>query len=420
LIESKLDWGLCYWRHSLDVSVSWTAATVVRFIREMMCIFMTATLKGGPMCIATVIVAMKAMRLRIMVAEGTVESDKLSDPLDRNRLDEPMKILNPLTRFLRFLTIALLVSVWSVLPANLYATEQKEAQQKPGVAQRLFASPDEAVKVLQAATEAKDKAALYEIFGTEFRELLTGDEVQDTNNAKKFATVIAQGYKLVKEGEDKITIEVGTNSWPMPIPLVKSNGQWHFDTAAGKDEIISRHIGKDELHAIGVCRAYVVAQRQYAKEVGGGSKFAQKFKSAPGKKDGLYWRTVGNEPSSPFGPLVAEAHAEGYRHNQATGPHSFHGYYFRILTRQGKVAPGGKMNYMSHDNLTGGFALVAYPERWDKSGVMTFIVNQDGQVFQRNLGEKTSRTAEAMKDYNPDSNWTLVKDDGVLSAVSEK
>ena len=209
----------------------------------------------------------------------------------------------------------------------------------------------------------------------------------------------------------------------MPIPLVKADGQWHFDTAAGKEEIINRHIGKDELHAIGVCRAYVAAQRQYASanpDAGGGAKYAQKFKSTPGKKDGLYWPAAENEPASPFGPLVAEAHAEGYGKNQGTGPHPFHGYYFRILTRQGKAAPGGKMNYLSHGNLTGGFALVAYPEHWDQSGIMTFIVNQDGKVFQRNLGEKTSRIAGAMKEYNPDSEWTLVPDQGVLSAVSEK
>ena len=288
------------------------------------------------------------------------------------------------------------------------------------VTQRSFASPDEAVKVLQAATEAKDKAALYEIFGTEFRELLTGDEVQDTNNAKGFATVIAQGYKLVKEGEDKVTIEAGTNGWPMPIPLVKSNGEWHFDTLAGKEEIVNRHIGKDELHAIGVCRAYVTAQQQYAGQMGGGTKYAQKFKSTPGKKDGLYWHVAENEPISPFGPLLAEAHAEGYGHNKGKSPHPFHGYYFKILTRQGKAAPGGKMNYMKHGDLTGGFALVAYPERWDKSGVMTFIVNQSGQVFQRDLGEKTFRIAGAMKEYNPDSHWTLVQEGGILNAVSEK
>ena len=334
-----------------------------------------------------------------------------------------MKLSNQLTRFASLLTIALWAGAWAVLPAKLQAAEPKEAPPKPAVAQRQFASPEEAVKALQAATEAKDKAALREIFGPQFDGLVTGDEVQDANNAQKFAAALAQGCQPVKEGEDKITLEVGTNNWPMPIPLVKADGQWHFDTAAGKEEIINRHIGKDELHAIGVCRAYVAAQRQYASanpDAGGGVKYAQKFKSTPGKKDGLYWPSAENEPASPFGPLVAEAHSEGYVQNKGPGPHPFHGYYFRILTQQGKAAPGGKMNYMSRGNLTGGFALVAYPEHWDQSGIMTFIVNQDGKVFQRNLGEKTSRIAGAIKEYNPDSEWTLVPDVGVLSAVSEK
>lgn len=334
-----------------------------------------------------------------------------------------MKISNRLARLASILTIALVAGASSVLPAQLHAAEQKAAQPQPVVAQRLFASPEEAVKALQAATEAKDKAALREIFGPEIQELLTGDEVQDAKNARRFAAALAQGCKPVKEGEDKITLEVGTNEWPMPIPLVRADGRWHFDTAAGKEEVINRHIGKDELHAIGVCRAYVAAQRQYASanpDAGGGAKYAQKFKSTPGKKDGLYWPPAENEPASPFGPLVAQAHAEGYGKNKGPGPHPFHGYYFRILTRQGRDAPGGKMNYLSHGNLTGGFALVAYPENWDQSGIMTFIVNQDGKVFQRNLGEQTSRIALAMKEYNPDSEWTLVPDEGVSSAVSEK
>jgi hypothetical protein len=334
-----------------------------------------------------------------------------------------MKFSNQLTRFTRLSTIALMAGAWGILPANLQAAEPNDAQQKPVVAQRLFASPDEAIKALQAATEAKDNAALNEIFGPEVQELLTGDKVQDANNAQRFATAMAQSCNPVQEGEDKITLEVGTNNWPMPIPLVKTNGQWRFDTAAGKEEIINRHIGKDELHAIGVCRAYVTAQRQFVivnPVAGGGVNYARKFKSAPGKKDGLYWPAVENEPASPFGPLVAEAHAEGYVGHKGAGPHPFHGYYFRILTRQGEAAPGGKMNYMSGGNLAAGFALVAYPEHWDQSGIMTFIVNQDGKVYQRNFGEKTSRIAVAMKEYNPDSKWTLVPDEGVLSAVSEK
>ena len=334
-----------------------------------------------------------------------------------------MKFSNQLTRFASLSTITLLAGVWGILPADLQAAESEVAPQKPVVTQQLFASPDEAVKALQLATEAKDQTALQEIFGPQFQELLTGDKVQDANNVQEFATAMAQGCQQVKEGEDKITLEVGTNNWPLPIPLVETNGQWRFDTVAGKEEIINRFIGKDELCAIGVCRAYVVAQLQYASAnpvVGGGTNYAQHFKSTPGKKDGLYWPSVENEPASPFGPLVAEAHAEGYVGNKGTGPHPFHGYYFRILTRQGEAAPGGKMNYMSHGDLTGGFALVAYPEHWDQSGIMTFIVNQDGKLFQRNLGEKTSRIAGAMKEYDPDSEWTLAQDDGVLSAVSEK
>ena len=305
---------------------------------------------------------------------------------------------------------------------GLPAAEPEGTTTAPGT-QRLFASPDEAVTALQTAAQAKDQAALQEIFGPEFKDLSTGDATQDANNAQHFAMVMAQSCQQVKEGDDKITLEVGTNDWPMPIPLVRVDGQWHFDTAAGKEEIINRHIGKDEIKAIGVCRAYVTAQRQFAslnQDAGGGVQYALKFKSTPGKKDGLYWPSAEGEPASAFGPLVAEAHAEGYSHNNGTGLHAFHGYFFRILTRQGAAAPGGKMNYLSDGNLTKGFALVAYPEHWDQSGVMTFIVNQDGKVYQRSFGEKTSRVAGAMKEYNPDSEWTLVEDAGELDAVSEK
>jgi hypothetical protein len=207
----------------------------------------------------------------------------------------------------------------------------------------------------------------------------------------------------------------------MPIPLVKADGQWHFDTAAGKEEVINRHIGKDEIHAISVCRAFVTAQQQYASmDAVSGTNYARKFKSTPGKKDGLYWAASENEPASPFGPLVAEAQTEGYVNHDGAGPHPFHGYYFKILTRQGNAAPGGKMNYLSQGNLTRGFALVAYPEHWDQSGIMTFIVNQDGKIYQRNFGEKTGRKAAALNEFNPDSEWTLVQDEGVVGVASEK
>ena len=328
-----------------------------------------------------------------------------------------MKFSNQMTLATGLSIIAWLASAGGIL--NLQAEEQKAT-----VTQRVFATPDDAVNALRTAAEAKDTGALLEIFGPEYKEISTGDKVQDANNLQRFGAVMALGCNQVKEGEDKIVLEAGTNNWPMPIPLVKADGQWHFDTAAGKEEIINRHIGKDELHAIGVCRAYVTAQKQYAEmnsKAGGEAGYAQKFKSSPGKKDGLYWPTAENEPASPFGPLVAEAHAEGYGNNKkGTGPHPFHGYYFRILTRQGEAAPGGKMNYVSKGVLSGGFALVAFPQVWDQSGIMTFIVNQDGKIYQCNLGEKTAKIARAMKEYNPDSTWSPVADEGVVSAVSEK
>jgi len=335
-----------------------------------------------------------------------------------------MKYPNRFPRFSNLLNLALLAVACGFLPAIvptiLQGQDLKAAPAQPQVDQRTFTSPDEAVKALQAATQAKNTLVLQELFGPEFQELQTGDRVQDANNALRFAAAMSQSCTQVKEGDDKITLEVGTNNWPYPIPLVRAGGQWFFDTAAGKEEMINRHIGKDELCAIGVCRTYVVAQRQYASNVGRGVNYAQHFKSTPGKQDGLYWPVAEGEAASPFGPLVAEAHAEGYVTHRSAGPHPFHGYYFKILIRQGEAAPGGKMNYLSDGNLTGGFALVAYPEHWDQSGIMTFIVNQDGKVYQRNLAEKTSRIAAAIKEYNPDSNWTLVPDEGVLSAASEK
>ena len=246
----------------------------------------------------------------------------------------------------RILIIALLVGVWGILPINLHAQESNETQQQSMGTQQLFASPDEAVKALQVATSTKDKTVLNQILGTQVKELLTGDDVQDTKNAQKFASVLSQGYILVKEGEDKMTIEVGPDSWPMPIPLLKSTdgGSWYFDTAAGKEEIINRHIGKDELHAIGVCRGFAAGKRQFA-----------------------------------------------------SIPQPFHGYLFRILNGQ---------------------VMVAYPLHWDQSGIMTFIVNQDGKVYQQNFAEKTTEIAVAMKEYNPDSDWTMVTDQGVLNPVS--
>ena len=297
------------------------------------------------------------------------------------------------------------------------------AEQNPVVAQRSFESSASAVTALLEAVKAQDRVALNEIFGPIAQELLTGDDVQDKANFQRLANAMAERCSSIPESDNKVTLEIGLKNWPYPIPLIKMDSRWHFDTAAGRDEIVNRHIGKDELHAIGVCNVYVEAQRQYfsvnPNSSGGTANYAQRFKSTLGKKDGLFWKTEGNEVESPFGALVAEAHVDGY-HNIAAELHPFHGYFFKILTQQGASATGGAKDYMNQGNLTGGFALVAYPERWGKSGVMTFIVNQEGKVYEVNLGEKTSDIASAMTQYDPDSEWTLVKEQGIFEKALKK
>ena len=313
-------------------------------------------------------------------------------------------------RFVCFLASGFLIAVWCVLPMRLRATDSQET---PASGQQTFGSPDEALNALRAAVTADNQQALGKLFGPELKSLRTGDKVQDEKNAHKFAMAMQQSCRLDRQSDGEVFVAVGTNDWPMPIPLVHTNGQWFFDTSAGRDEIIDRHIGKDELAAIGVCRRYVLAQQQFMMMNGGA--YAQKFKSSPDKRDGLYWPSTENSPASSFGRLVAEAEVEGY--SGGKGPQPFHGYFFKILTRQGADAPGGKTDYLSDGALKSGFALVAYPEHWGQSGVMTFIVNQDGKVYQRNLGEKSTRLGAKMKEYNPDSNWSIVQDEGLSGAI---
>ncbi|HTB79353.1 MAG TPA: DUF2950 domain-containing protein [Opitutaceae bacterium] len=305
-------------------------------------------------------------------------------------------------------------ALWAVLPPSLQAEESSAATGQP----RLFASPEEAVKALQAATKAKDKDALHQIFGPQVHELLSGDPVEDAAEFATFSKALAEMCILVRKSDDRIVLDIGDQNWPFPIPLVKKDGQWFFDTAAGKDEIVNRHIGEDELTAIGVCQAYVQAQRQYASEDRDGDgvlQYAQKLMSTPGKKDGLYWESAENEELSPFGPLVATAREEGYGQNHQSGHRQpFHGYLFKILTAQGPAAPGGPYSYIINGNMIAGFALVAYPAEWGQSGIMTFIVNQQGRVYQCNYGEKTAELAAAMTEFNPDSQWTLVDEQGAI------
>ena len=284
------------------------------------------------------------------------------------------------------------------------------AQPAPG--QRDFPTPDAAVKALQQAVKANDRTALRSLFGPGEDQLRSGDRVQDAENAAHFAAALTQMCHYSHQGADKVVLNIGAEDWPFPIPLVRRNHTWYFDTDAGKQEIIDRHIGEDELAAIRLCHEYVQAQKEYASEDRDGSdvlKYAALLKSTPGKKDGLYWEPTAPDDQSPLGPLVAEARTEGYEARKAgAAPRPFHGYFFKILTAQGSAAPGGAYNYLVNGNLIGGFALVAYPAVWGESGIMTFVINQRGRVYQANLGPDTAARAAAMTEYNPDRSWTLV------------
>ena len=282
--------------------------------------------------------------------------------------------------------------------------------------QKLFPSPEAALSSLVDAVKAKDTAALDQIFGPSAKELRSGDEVQAAAELEEFARALAAKSSLVKESDSKVVLHLGNENWPFPIPIVRKADQWFFDAEAGKEEILNRRIGEDELTAILVCRTYVKAQREYALKDWDGNgvlAYAQKLRSDPGKKNGLFWKSKQGEEVSPFGELVARAWKEGYKKEKAAFRDEstpFHGYYFGILNRQGKKAPGGKYNYVINGNMVAGFALVAFPAEWGKSGVMTFIVNQQGKVYQKNLGPHTMKIAQEMRRYNPDETWIPVRE----------
>ena len=281
---------------------------------------------------------------------------------------------------------------------------------------KTFASPEEAVAALVAAASADDSSALRVIFGPEGVEIENPDRVQAANERKAFNAAVAQRQQIVRETESKCVLVIGDNAWPFPVPVVKRDGQWFFDTVAGKDEILNRHIGKNELAVLQSMRAYVEAQREYASRDRDGDEvleYAQKIHSNPGRKDGLYWPSDLDGEISPLGPLVAGAQAVGYSRKPQSAdaaPQPFHGYFFKILTRQGKHAPGGKYDYVINGNMIGGFALVAWPAEYGTSGIMTFVVNQQGRVLQRNLGPNTAKTAAAMKSYDIDGTWSVSPD----------
>ena len=276
---------------------------------------------------------------------------------------------------------------------------------------KTFASAEEAVKALMAAAKSNNDKEMLAIFGPGAKELIfSGDAAADRQRRARFIKAYDEKNRLVQQGNDMILV-IGNEDWPFPIPVMKKGDSWIFDIARGKEEILNRRIGENELDAIQVCRAIVDAQREYAmkdRDKNGLLEYAQKFRSDAGKKNGLYWDSKAGEPQSPLGPITVQARGEGYRGNTSGGPTPYHGYFYRILTAQGKDAAGGAYSYLVKGKMIGGFAVVAYPAEYENSGVMTFIVNHDGKVFQKNLGSNTASIAKAMKEYNPDSSWTAV------------
>jgi hypothetical protein len=288
----------------------------------------------------------------------------------------------------------------------LYAASWQAAAQTG--AQRTFESPDAAAKALVAATAANDDAALAQIFGPNYASIVTADKAQSRENRERFARA-AKEYQLLRPEKDgRVTLLVGAEAWPLPIPLVQSSGAWRFDTAAGAEEIVNRRIGENELGAIEVLQFYGAAQRQYASKPRDGSNvraFAQRLASVPGRKDGLYWdadASKGDEPS-PFGPLLKDAA------DRAAGE-PYKGYYYRILKGQGPAAPAGRYSYVINGHMVAGYALLAWPARYGSTGVKSFIVNQYGVVHEKDLGPNTAQTAASIRDYNPDKSWTPVGD----------
>ena len=278
------------------------------------------------------------------------------------------------------------------------------------VTQRRFASVEAASQALVDAFRSGEGKAMLAVLGDEGNRVVSsGDPVSDRRGRERFVAAYDDKHRL-EAGGGKVVLVVGRQDFPFPIPIVPDGPSWRFDTAAGTEEIVNRRIGQNELNTIQVCLAYVDAQREYyARDPDGDAllQYAPKFASSPGKRDGLYWPTNPGDPPSPLGPFVARARGEGYTKHSAN-PVAYWGYHYRILTAQGKDAPGGAYDYLAHGKMIGGFALVAYPAQYGVSGVMTFIVNQDGVVYQKNLGPNSAAIARAMKQFNPDSTWQKV------------
>jgi hypothetical protein len=321
---------------------------------------------------------------------------------------------NRIKTFTRRCTLILTILFAAGLNRGCTNTESKSHDQ-----QLNFASPDEAVDSLIAALRMNDKKKLEEIFGPGSDDLVaSGDDTADQFNRQRALDAYDQKHELVKNADGSMTLNIGEQDWPMPIPLVKDekSKKWVFDTDAGMDEIINRRIGRNELDVIEVCKAVGDAQREYATQdhnSDGIPEYARKFVSDDGQKNGLYWPTKEGEPQSPLGALAAEAQGQGYKAtaNPTGEPRPYHGYYYRMLTAQGKDASGGARSYEVNGKLIGGYAVIAWPADYGSSGIMTFISNYEGDVYQKDLGDDTDKLARAMNEYNPDSSWKKCEDE---------
>ncbi len=301
----------------------------------------------------------------------------------------------------------------------VFCAASAPAATKNATRQRLFATPEAAIQALTKAAKAADQKEMMAIFGPDREKLLSGDPVAEANALQRFSANLEKSATLEKVNDSKYTLLVGEEHWPSPIPIVKEGRKWRFDTAAGLEEILNRRIGQNELSAIMTCRAYVVAQWEYYTEardtaMDGLAVYAQRFISTPGQRDGLFWEVPEGGKPSPMGSLVEQARAEGYpvgkpKPSDAPKRSPFHGYFFKILKAQGAHAPGGKFSYVINGNMIAGYALLAYPDKWGSSGVMTFIVNQQGRVYQKDLGPQTADLAAAMTEYDPDATWKMVE-----------
>ncbi|HZN28920.1 MAG TPA: DUF2950 domain-containing protein [Xanthobacteraceae bacterium] len=305
-----------------------------------------------------------------------------------------LSLTNPISSLARLLTAAVLAF----------------AMASAANAQQSFKTPEEAVDALVSAAKAHDRKGVLTVLGAGAADIVSsGDEVADRSDRDRVLEAYDAKHQLVMEGADKAVLVLGNQDWPFPIPLVRKDGTWRFDTAAGREEILFRRVGRNELAAIQAILAYVDAQHEYAeKGVGGNGVYAQRIVSRPGTKDGLYWPAQTGEDDSPLGEFAASAAAEGYRAGQQRIP--YHGYYYKVLTRQGPNASGGALDYVVRGKMIGGFALVAYPAQYDNSGIMTFLVNHQGTIYEKDLGPQTAAIAGGMTAFNPDSTWQRVSE----------